>query len=100
MRVVIVAEQASAQFGGEAFLPLHYFPLLRSRNIEAWLVFHARTQTELQTLFPEDCDRMHFVADAKLHRLLCHWERLLAKRVGEVTTGSRLLQNSILHINT
>jgi len=87
MRVVIVAEHASAQFGGEAFLPLHYFRLLRSRNIEAWLVVHARTQTELQALFPEDCDRMHFVTDTWLHRLLYHCGRLLPGRVGEVTTG-------------
>lgn len=87
MRVVIVAEHASAQFGGEAFLPLHYFRRLRSRNIEAWLVVHARTQTELQTLFPEDADRMHFIADTKLHRLLWHCQRLLPGRVGEVTMG-------------
>lgn len=51
MGVVIVAEHASDQFGGEAFLPLHYFLLLRLGNVEAWLVVHARTQTELQTLF-------------------------------------------------
>lgn len=87
MRVVIVAEHASAQFGGEAFLPLHYFRLLRSRNIEAWLVVHARTQTELQTLFPEDGDRMHFIADTKLHRRLWQCQRLLPRRVGEVTMG-------------
>jgi len=87
MKVVIVAEHASAIFGGEAFLPLHYFRLLRSRNIEAWLVVHARTQAEVETLFPEDCDRMHFVADTKLHRLLCHCGRLLPKRVGDATTG-------------
>lgn len=87
MRVVIVAEHASAQFGGEAFLPLHYFRLLRSRNIEAWLVVHDRTQAELKTLFPEDCDRMHFVADTWLHRLLYHCGRLLPKRVGDATTG-------------
>ncbi len=86
MRVVIVAEHASTQFGGEAFLPLHYFRLLRSRNIEAWLVVHSRTQTELETLFPEDCDRMHFVADTWLHRWLYHCGRFLPRRLMTATT--------------
>src|SRR5919202_7050166 len=87
MRVVFVAEHASTQYGGEAFLPLHYFRLLRARNIEAWLVVHARTQAELQMLFPEDCDRMHFVADTWLHQLLYHCGLLLPRRVAEATTG-------------
>lgn len=86
MRVVIVAEHASTQFGGEAFLPLHYFRLLRSRNIEAWLVVHSRTQTELETLFPEDCDRMHFVADTWLHQWLYHCGQLLPRRLRTATT--------------
>jgi glycosyltransferase involved in cell wall biosynthesis len=86
MRVVIVAEHASTQFGGEAFLPLHYFRLLRSRNIEAWLVVHSRTQTELETLFPEDCDRMHFVADTWLHQWLYHCGRFLPRRLMAATT--------------
>lgn len=87
MRVVIVAEHASAQFGGEAFLPLHYFRLLRERNIEAWLVVHARTKAELETLFPEDCDRMHFVPDTWLQKLLYKCGRLLPQRVELATTG-------------
>lgn len=87
IRVVIVAEHASAQFGGEAFLPLNYFRLLRSRNIEAWLVVHSRTQTELETLFPEDCDRMYFVADTWLHRQLGQYGQFLPKRLEVATTG-------------
>lgn len=102
MRVVIVAEHASTKFGGEAFLPLQYFRLLRSRNIETWLVVHARTQTELQTLFPEDLERMHFVRDTWLHVLLYKCGLLLPRRVGEVTTGlfshlyTQILQRSII----
>jgi glycosyltransferase involved in cell wall biosynthesis len=97
MRVVIVAENASAQFGGEAFDPLHYFRVLRSRNIEAWLVVHSRTQAELQALFPKDCDRMHFVADTWLHKLLWHCGQPIPRRVAEVTTDllSHLYTQSI-----
>ena len=42
-RVLIVAEHASAKFGGEAILPLHYFRGLRRRGIEVWLIVHSRT---------------------------------------------------------
>ena len=87
MRIVIVAEHASAQFGGEAFLPLHYFRLLCSHNIETWLVVHVRAQAELQSLFPDDGDRIHFLADTWIHRLLWHCQKLLPRRVGEATIG-------------
>jgi hypothetical protein len=42
------------------FLPMHYFQLFRSRNIETWLVVHACTQAELEKLFPNKGDRLHF----------------------------------------
>jgi glycosyltransferase involved in cell wall biosynthesis len=87
MRVVIVAEHASAKFGGEAFLPLNYFRLLRSRQIETWLVSHMRTQAELEALFPDAIDHMHFVADTWVHRGLYHSGKLLPRRVAESTTG-------------
>src|SRR5258708_39452367 len=52
IRVVIVAEHASLKFGGEAALPLHYFRVLRRRNVAAWLVVHERTRSELEHAFP------------------------------------------------
>lgn len=87
IRVAIVAENASRNLGGEAFDPLHYFRVLRSRNIEAHLVVHARTQAELQALFPEERSKMHFVSDTWLHKLLWHCQQLLPRRMGEVTMG-------------
>jgi glycosyltransferase involved in cell wall biosynthesis len=102
MRVVIVAEHASTKFGGEAFLPLQYFRLLRSHNIETWLVVHARTQPELEALFPEDIEHIHFVADTWIHVLLYKFGLLLPRRVGEVTTGllshlyTQILQRPII----
>jgi hypothetical protein len=32
MRTIVVADNASSQFGGEAFIPLNYFRLLLARN--------------------------------------------------------------------
>ena len=97
MRVVIVAENASTKLGGEAFDPLHYFRVLRSRHIEAHLVVHSRTQAELQALYPEDCSHMHFVPDTWLHQLLWFCEQRLPRRAGEVTMGllSHLYTQSI-----
>jgi len=72
-RVLIVAEHASARFGGEAFLPLHYFRVLRARGCDVQLLCHARVRQELTELFPHDLARLHFVPDRAvqvgLHRL-------------------------------
>lgn len=89
LRVAIVAEHASAQFGGEAVLPLHYFRGLRKRNIPAWLIVHDRTRTELEALFPHGLDRMIFVADTVWHRLLWWFSDLLPPRLGH-TVGFAL----------
>ncbi len=53
LRVLIAAEHASARFGGEAALPLHYFRVLRKRGIPVWLVTHARTRDELAQVIEE-----------------------------------------------
>jgi hypothetical protein len=49
---IIVAQNASTKFGGEALLLLNYFSILRARQVETLLVVHARTQAELKALFP------------------------------------------------
>ena len=36
LRVLIAAEHASARFGGEAALPLHYFRVLKRRGVPVW----------------------------------------------------------------
>ncbi|PSB51127.1 group 1 glycosyl transferase [filamentous cyanobacterium Phorm 6] len=87
MRIVLVAQNASATFSGESLLPVNYFRILRSRQIETWLVTHARTQAELEALFPEECDRMHFVPDTWLHRLLNNCGKFIPARVNEFTFG-------------
>jgi glycosyltransferase involved in cell wall biosynthesis len=87
MRICIVAENASTRFGGEAILPLHYFRLLRSRGIEAWLVVHSRTQRELTELFPEELNRIRFVKDLWIHKLIFRASKSLPRRLSEATFG-------------
>ncbi len=78
VRPVIAAMHASAQFGGEAILPLHYFRLLRKRGIEAWLVVHERTRSELSTLLADDVERIHFLPDRLFHRARVHVGQLVS----------------------
>ena len=102
MQICIVAEHASTRFGGEAFLPLLYFSLLRSRGIDTWLVVHSRTRRELEELFPRDLDRIFFVPDLWIHRLVFTISRGLPRRVSVATFGlinqliTQFLQRSIV----
>ena len=89
-RVVIVAEHASARFGGKAALPLHYFRLLMARRCEAWLVCHARVQDELAAAFPQHADRIVYTADTWLHRLLWRAGQWLPARISYFTTGFKM----------
>jgi glycosyltransferase involved in cell wall biosynthesis len=87
LRILIVAEHASAKFGGEAILPLHYFRLLRQRKIEAWLVVHARTRKELSELLPDESDRIYYVPDTFAHRLLHVLGKPFPNRIRNFTFG-------------
>jgi glycosyltransferase involved in cell wall biosynthesis len=87
MSVLIVAEHASLKFGGEAALPLHYYRILRRRQIPVWLVVHERTRTELESLFPLDHERIVFVPDTTAHLVLWRLSQFLPDRISNFTTG-------------
>jgi glycosyltransferase involved in cell wall biosynthesis len=87
MRVLIIADNASNQFGGEAFLPFNYFRLLRARNIDVRLLVHERNRSVLTTEFPQDLDRLHYVKDTRLHKIVFRFGNFLPRRVADVTTG-------------
>jgi glycosyltransferase involved in cell wall biosynthesis len=93
MRVLILAEHASAQFGGEAALPLHYFRVLLARGVPVWLVTHARVRKELSERFADSLDRITFIEDRWYHVLLWRMSASLPARLGYITTGfiSRVL---------
>ena len=93
-RICIAADNASARFGGEAILPLHYFRLLRKRGIESWLVVHERVRAELEVLLPEERERMHFVPDTRLHRFLFRVSGWLPRRIAEATLGLAMLMST------
>ena len=85
-RVLIVCENASARFGGEAALPLHYFRVLRQRGIRVWLITHARTRDELAKLFPNE-PAIHYVEDTRLNRAMWAIGRRMPPRLSNFTMG-------------
>lgn len=93
IRVLIICEHASARFGGEASLPLHYFRVLLARGHPVWLITHARVREELVSLFPKAQGQIRFVEDNALHVLLWRIGRWLPSRLASFSTGfiSRLV---------
>jgi glycosyltransferase involved in cell wall biosynthesis len=94
MHLILVADNASTRFGGEAFLPFNYFKLLTARGVDVRLVVHARTRAELVGLFPDHLDRLHFVDDTWLHKTFFHLGTFLPRRLADATTGL------IIHLTT
>jgi glycosyltransferase involved in cell wall biosynthesis len=94
MRILIVADNASSLFGGEAFIPLNYFRLFRARNIDVRLVVHARNKSELVGRFPDDQERLVFVEDTWLHKALFRLGQYLPRRLADATTGL------VIHLTT
>jgi glycosyltransferase involved in cell wall biosynthesis len=86
LRVLIAAEHASARFGGEAALPLHYFRVLRRRGVPVWLVTHARTRDELSQIYPDD-PRIVYIEDTHWHRAMWRIGQRLPDAVSYATTG-------------
>ena len=86
-RIILVADNASSRFGGEAFIPLNYFRLLLARKVDVRLVVHGRNKAELVDRFPDNLDRLHFVEDTWLHKALFRCGELLPRRLADATTG-------------
>lgn len=89
-RILIVAQNASAKFGGEAFLPLKYFQLLKSRGHPVQMIAHARNRDELVALFPHWMGDVFFVEDTIWHRRLWALGARFPARVQEVLFGNIL----------
>jgi glycosyltransferase involved in cell wall biosynthesis len=87
MRVLIVAEHASARFGGEAALPLHYFRVMRARGVDVRMITHARVRDELREAFPDAGDRIAYIEDTATHRLMWRLGQLLPARLAYISTG-------------
>ncbi len=85
IKILMVAEHASAVFGGEALIPFQYFKHLREMGVDVHLLVHARTEKELCEAFSNDKGRLHFVPDS-LVNVWCHKiAQLMPDRLAEFT---------------
>jgi glycosyltransferase involved in cell wall biosynthesis len=100
-RVLIVAENASLKFGGEATKPFLFFQFFRKRGMDVRLLVHSRCRAELEAAFPHDMDRMYFIPDTAGHKVLWQLGRRLPTKVDEQTLGfvrhqiTQVMQRSI-----
>ena len=67
LRVLVVAANASAKWGGEAILPLHIFRGLRAKGYDARLCVGAETKPELDECLGLDRERVAYVQDGGKH---------------------------------
>ncbi len=89
-KILIVAPNASSRFGGEAFLPLKYFQLLRQRGLPAKLIAHARNQADLDTMLAPFRGDILYVEDSFWHRRLSKAGAFLPQRVRHIIFGTLL----------
>ncbi|QQE10920.1 glycosyltransferase family 4 protein [Planctomycetota bacterium] len=85
LKILIVADNASARFGGESILPLHYFDHLLSRNLDVHLLVHDRCRDELTECFPDHQHLITYIPDTSLHRILYNTGKHLPKRIHDFT---------------
>ena len=87
LKILIVAEHASSIFGGEALIPYQYFKCLREMDVDVHLFVHERTQKELYKAFPNDNERLHFVADSLVNIWCNKIGKLMPDRLAVFTLG-------------
>jgi len=86
LRSLIVCEHASARFGGEAALPLHYYRVLKERKVDVWLITHARTRPELNEIYPDD-PNIFYIEDNRFHQLMSWASEKMPERAANMTFG-------------
>lgn len=96
LRILIVAENASENFGGESILPLHYFRHLRKRGVETWMIAHDRTRTELAALLPEEAERISYVSDTRFDKFSSRVAPYLPKRLHDLALSYLSRQRGML----
>jgi len=89
--ILIVAQNVSTRFGGEAFLPLKYFQILHRRGRAVTLIAHERNREDLEAFFPpEAASDIHYIPDTIWHRGIWRAGALLPGRLREAAAGTAL----------
>lgn len=86
--VLIVSENATNLFGGEAILALRYFELLQTQDeIEPYLLTHARNKDELAKIPYLKHDKIYYIPDNWLFKFLQNLGRYIPKTLDIVSYG-------------
>lgn len=88
LKVLIVAQNASSKIGGEAFLPVKYFEILRRRGHPARLIAHARNRPDLSERLKPWLDHVHFIEDTAWHRNIWRLGRPLPTAIRKPVFGT------------
>ncbi len=87
MRILIACDSASLRFGGEAALPLHYFRFMLKHGVYCRLVVHERCREELTEFFPDSQDRIDYIEDTAIDRMIWRCRKAVPGRLGHFTFG-------------
>jgi glycosyltransferase involved in cell wall biosynthesis len=82
LRILIVCESASNQFGGEAMLPFKYFNYLKELDHEVYLLTHSRSHESIDSVM-----NVIYIRDTRAQVYLHQLGTYLPERVALVTTG-------------
>lgn len=95
LRVLIVSENVSLRMSGETSVPYYYFKLLQERDVDVWMLCHARTREELREIFPAEIfARILFVEDTPFQASVWRFSKRFPYRVEDLIFGR------LLHIIT
>jgi len=86
LKILIVSENATDNFGGESVLPLHYFRELYHQGEDVWLITHVRVKERLEEIIPECIDNIIFIPETWLHKFLYEMGKKLPARIDTITT--------------
>lgn len=90
LNILIVAQNASTRFGGEAIIPIHYFREIKRLGHNVMMVTHERNRSDILDYFQGSSDGIFFTKDTIFHRFLWIMGRFFPKRVGELFFGTIL----------
>lgn len=89
-KILIVAPNASSRFGGEAFLPLKYFQIMRQRGLPVKLIAHARNRADLKETLAPFLPDIFFIEDTIWHRMIWRAGSSFPQRIRQAIFGTLL----------
>ncbi|MEE4207735.1 MAG: glycosyltransferase family 4 protein [Parvularcula sp.] len=90
LNILIVAQNASTRFGGEAIIPVHYFRELSCLQYNVTMVTHERNRLDLESYLGQETENIHYTKDTFLHKTIWRIGKSVPKRVGDVLFGTLL----------